>query len=233
MSNDYRPRSRRIRVDTDFPRAEPLENLRPFPVHNTAPQPAYTFSEPVDDFQFQLAPADQAQMRPRPRIEQSYSGVPTYQQDTYYDEPAYEDVAKGKAQHGHNILRIVFEVIVVALISALGIGALSWIADRFALKFVSENYTEAPNSLHVTSAIIACVAVVLFGMLYLGLDKATGIAKGLYTALTWVIVLGAVAYVVLTSLSVYAVVYLILAFGVVIPLSYIPNIVTSNRYATS
>lgn len=233
MSNDYRPRSRRTRVDTDFPRAEPLENLRPFPARSTASQPEYTFSEPVDDFQFQLAPADQTQMRPRPRTEQTYSGVPTYQQDTYYDEPAYEDVAEGKARHGHNVLRIVFEVAVVALISALGIGALSWIADRFALKFVSENYTEAPNSLHITSAIIACVTVLLFGMLYLGLDKVTGIAKELYTALTWVIVLGAVAYVVLTSLSVYAVVYLILAFGVVIPLSYIPNIVTANRYATS
>lgn len=233
MSNDYRPRSRRTRVDTDFPRAEPLENLRPSPARNTTSQPAYTFSEPVDDFQFQLAPADQTQTRMHPRIEQPHRVAPDYQQDTYYDEPAYDDVAEGKAQHGHNVLRIIFEVAATALISALGIGALSWIADRFALKFVSENYTQAPNSLHLTSAIIACVTVVLFGMLYLGLDKVTGIAKELYTALTWVIVLGAVAYVVLTSLSVYAVVYLILAFGVVIPLSYIPSIVTSNRYATS
>lgn len=237
--SDYKPRARRSRdqfLEAEFPRVEPLDNFRPAQPRPQVSQPEYTFSEPVDDFQFHLAPADQELPRrslPTEEFPQSSrrSDVPiSREQPSVVDE---EELLKNKAVHGHNVARIMLEIVVTALISMLGIGALSWISDRVALKFLSENYTPASNSLHVTSALIAFATVIVFGLFYLGLDKITGAARGLYTALTWVIIVGAVAYVVLTSLSVYAVVYLVLAFGVAIPLSYIPNIVTSNRYVNS
>lgn len=234
--SDYKPRARRSRdqfLEAEFPRVEPLDNFRPAQPRPQVSQPEYTFSEPVDDFQFHLAPADQELPRsPLPTEEFPQSSRSTdapisRAQPSVADE---EELLKSKAMHGHDVARIMLEMVVTAFISMLGIGVLSWVSDRVALKFMSENYTPASNSLHVTSALIAFATVIVFGLFYLGLDKITGVARGLYTALTWIIIAGAVAYVVLTSLSVYAVVYLVLAFGVTIPLSYIPNIVTSNRY---
>lgn len=227
----YQPRQRRANPfdSGDFPPAERITPRRPSQ-GSRMPQPEYAFDEAPDDFQFRLAPADQV-TSPR---ETRYSS--TASEDKYpvaVQSVVDESIATGKARHGHNIGRIVMEAASIAGISAFGIGMLSWVVDRFALKFVAENYSMAPVSLHVTSGILAFFAVMLFAFLYLFLDKASGIAKGIYTGLIWVIILSGIAYVALTSLTVYAVVYLILIIGVAIPLSYIPNIVTSNRYATA
>lgn len=232
MTN-YQPRQRRANPfdDGSFPAVQKIPTRK----EPRIPQPDYTFDEPSDDFQFQLAPADYVQPRHTVNVNEitsSFERQP-YEQPTYTQTRIPNDVAEGKAKFGHNVAKIVFESFSTAIISSLGIGMLSWIIDRFALKFVSDNYTMAPLSLHITSAVLAFFAVMLFAFAYLGLDKATGAAKGIYTGLIWVIILSAIAYVTLTSLTVYAVVYLILIIGVAIPLSYIPNIVTSNRYATA
>jgi len=120
----------------------------------------------------------------------------------------------------------------IAAITAIGVGGLSWAVDRIALKFFVENYSPADTSVHVISAVLAAFAVMLFTLFYLGLDHFTAAAKGFYTAVVWVLVAVAVAYVALTTLSVYAVVYLVVILGAVIPLSYIPKLVTSNRYVS-
>lgn len=233
MTN-YQPRKRRSNPfeEDDFPVAQKISPTRRAP---RVSQPDYVFDEPSDDFQFQLAPADQVQSRSQPRIQEETSSFERQAYDYSADSHIHvtNDVIEGKSKFGHNVAKIAFEAFSTAGISALGIGMLSWIIDRFALKFVSDNYTMAPVSLHITSAVIAFFSVVLFAFAYLGLDKVTGAAKGIYTGLIWVIILSAIAYVALTSLTVYAVVYLILIIGVTIPLSYVPNIVTSNRYATS
>lgn len=231
MTN-YQPRQRRTNPfdDESFPAVQKISPQR----EQNLSQPRYTFDESSDDFHFQLAPADRVQPRPsanRNEITSSFER-PSHEHSTNISAYVTDDIAEGKASFGHNVARIVFEAFGTAGISAFGIGMLSWIVDRFALKFVSDNYTMAPMSLHITSAVLAFFTVMLFTFLYLGLDKATGAAKGIYTGLIWVIILSAIAYVTLTSLTVYAVVYLILIIGIAIPLSYIPNIVTSNRYAT-
>lgn len=227
----YQPRQRRANPfdSGDFPPAERIAPRRPSQGLRMS-QPEYIFDEDPDDFQFHLAPADQM-TSPR---ETHYRSVAHEERHPTAVQPVVdENVTTGKAAHGHNIARIVMEAVAVAGISAFGIGMLSWVVDRFALKFVAENYSMAPTSLHITSGVLAFFAVMLFAFLYLFLDRVSGIAKGIYTGLIWVIILSGVAYVTLTSLTVYAVVYLILIIGVAIPLSYIPNIVTSNRYATA
>lgn len=227
----YQPRQRRANPfdSGDFPPAERITPQRPSQGLRM-PQPEYIFDEDPDDFQFHLAPAD-----PVTSPQQThYRSSPREEKHPMVAQPVVdESVFTGKATYGHNIGRIVMESTSVAGISAFGIGMLSWVVDKFALKFVSENYSMAPTSLHITSGILAFFAVMLFAFLYLFLDRVSGIAKGIYTGLIWVIILSGVAYVTLTSLTVYAVVYLILIIGVAIPLSYIPNIVTSNRYATA
>lgn len=130
---------------------------------------------------------------------------------------------------GHDFTRIMIECGILALCTAIAIGGLSWAADRLVLKFFVDSYDPAMAGLYVMSAVISLCAVMLATLMFVGLDRVSGIAKGLFFALLWVIVLTALAVLWLTSFSVYSVVYVVLLVGIVVGLSYVPGIVSGNR----
>lgn len=148
--------------------------------------------------------------------------------DEFFEDEVL-DHSKGKAS-GHDMPQIIKETVLIALVTAIGIGILSWVVDKMGLKFFFPEYVEAPLSLHFMSAAFAFFAVFIAVGLFIGLDRVTGISTGLYVSLLLVLILGSGAYVLLTSVSLNSVVYMILFTGLLVSLSYVPGNVKANRY---
>ena len=108
-------------------------------------------------------------------------------------------------------------------------GVLSWVVDRVALKFFVDDYDAAGWQFAAVSGLLCAVVVMVSVGLFVVLDRVTSVARGVFVAMVWVGLLACVAGAVLSSFSVYAVVYVVVVVGVAVAVSYVPSLVSNNR----
>lgn len=143
--------------------------------------------------------------------------------------PAAEDNPfKGKAG-SHDMRQVGVEALLLALIGGFGVSVLSWVVDRVALKFFVDDYDAAGWQFAAVSGLLCAVVVMVSVGLFVVLDRVTSVARGVFVAMVWVGLLACVAGVVLSSFSVYAVVYVVVVVGVAVAVSYVPSLVSNNR----
>ena len=145
---------------------------------------------------------------------------------------AEDNPFKGKAV-AHDMRQVGIEALLLALIGGCGVGVLSWVVDRVALKFFVDDYDAAGWQFAAVSGLLCAVVVMVCVGLFVVLDRATSVARGIFVAMVWVGLLACVAGVVLSSFSVYAVVYVVVVVGVAVAVSNVPSLVSDNRIVST